>query len=537
MTIRSKLLLLGAMPVLALAFLLHAKVAEGVSLMRARDEARACFALSEVVSAAIHELQRERGLSVGRMAGGDAVWRDELARQTEVTDRRLESLASAHDPACGAANPAATAEALASLPSLRDEVGGLRGHQIESHAGYTRLIAVLTSEMVEIGHAMGVGKPLHAHAHLIAAKEFMGQIRATVTGILSQGGATGQALGALTMQKGQYEARVVAFLKESSPALGQTFQRGLDEPASEATWTTIASLLRGEALAVGAREWFHTVTAAIDILRAVEESSLDEARAAAQETVSAFGRQAALQLAFGVGAGLVVLLATAMLLRDVVGSIGRLSEDVAEIVASRDFSMRLAEGRVDEIGVISRGFNAVLEVAEQVICEKDDLARTDPLTGAANRRAFSAALDDEIERSGRYGGTFSLLAFDADKFKLVNDTFGHQVGDQVLLALTRVVSAHIRTNDLLARLGGEEFAVLLPATDREGAAELAEKLRRAIEDYPMPGAGRVTCSFGIAEHRRGECEASLIERADSALYRAKRSGRNRVEACALCDGR
>lgn len=531
MTIRSKLLLLGAMPVLALAFLLHATLAQGVSLIRARDEARACFALAETVSAVIHELQRERGLSVGRMAGGDAAWGDELASQTETTDRHVKNLLSGEN-ACRADNPAAVAEALASLHLLREDVGSLHGHQFESLAGYTRLIAVLTSELVEIGHALGVGKPIHAHAHLVAAKEFLGQIRATVTGVLTESRPTSQALGALTMQKGQFEARVVAFLKESSPALGETFRRSITEPAVEATWTTVDALLLGkdEAMTVMPRDWFRSVSAAIDILRAVEESSLVEARAAAQDSIAAFGRQAVLHLAFGIGGSLTVLLATAMLLRDLVGSVGRLSGEVARIASSRDFSIRLPADRTDEIGTISRAFNAVLAVAEQVIDEKDDLARTDPLTGAANRRAFSAALADEIERSGRYGGTFSLLAFDADHFKSVNDSFGHQAGDAVLIALTRVVSSQIRANDLLARLGGEEFAVLLPATDRAGAAELAEKLRQAIEAHPMPGTGRVTCSFGVAEYHRGECDCALIERTDAALYQAKRSGRNRVEA-------
>jgi diguanylate cyclase (GGDEF)-like protein len=122
----------------------------------------------------------------------------------------------------------------------------------------------------------------------------------------------------------------------------------------------------------------------------------------------------------------------------------------------------------------------------------------------------------------------SLLLFDIDHFKTINDTHGHLAGDQVLVELTRRVRQHLRTGDLLARWGGEEFVVLLPHTRGEDALELAEKLRHLIAGEPFPAAGQVTSSFGVAEFRPHETSDLWLTRVDGALYAAKAGGRNRV---------
>jgi diguanylate cyclase (GGDEF)-like protein/PAS domain S-box-containing protein len=156
------------------------------------------------------------------------------------------------------------------------------------------------------------------------------------------------------------------------------------------------------------------------------------------------------------------------------------------------------------------------------------LATTDPLTGASNRRRFEEVLHGEIARSSRYGVPLSLVIFDVDHFKRINDSHGHPVGDEVLVRLAGLIAGNIRETDVLARLGGEEFAVLAANCDADCARQLAEKLRRLIEAQAFPGAGAVTCSFGVAGYRAGDGEDALVRRADEALYRAKGEGRNRV---------
>jgi diguanylate cyclase (GGDEF)-like protein len=162
-------------------------------------------------------------------------------------------------------------------------------------------------------------------------------------------------------------------------------------------------------------------------------------------------------------------------------------------------------------------------------------AVTDELTGLANNRELHATLDREIERSRRFRSPLGLVMLDIDNFKGVNDRYGHQQGDEVLAGVASVLRELSRDIDEPARYGGEELAVVLPQTDSEGAALLAERMREAIERMRVPRVGgdgflTVTASFGVAaipdsaDDKRG-----LIRAADAALYVAKRSGKNRVE--------
>lgn len=161
------------------------------------------------------------------------------------------------------------------------------------------------------------------------------------------------------------------------------------------------------------------------------------------------------------------------------------------------------------------------------------LARTDALTGLANRRAFDEAAELEVQRTVRHNTPLALVLTDIDHFKVINDRFGHHVGDQVLQHFARVLSASVRNIDLVGRWGGEEFAILMPGTTLEEAAQAAERMRVAVENTPLPladGELRTTASFGVAAFSAATpTMISLLGRADAALYRAKDKGRNRVE--------
>jgi diguanylate cyclase (GGDEF)-like protein len=156
-------------------------------------------------------------------------------------------------------------------------------------------------------------------------------------------------------------------------------------------------------------------------------------------------------------------------------------------------------------------------------------ASTDPLTGLHNRLKLGSTLSDEIMRVDRYHTPLSLVLFDIDNFKKINDTYGHPVGDQVLIQLSQFVPNLIRSTDLLARWGGEEFLILAPGSDGPMAFQAAEKLREAVGSLMFHEVRSVTCSFGVAQYAPGETAADLIARADAALYRAKTNGRNQVK--------
>ena len=158
-----------------------------------------------------------------------------------------------------------------------------------------------------------------------------------------------------------------------------------------------------------------------------------------------------------------------------------------------------------------------------------DEAATDPLTGALNRRRFLQMLAEQ-EQSAMHGATYySLIMFDVDHFKRVNDECGHAVGDVVLKELVKLVQNNVRSSDVVCRWGGEEFLILTPDSDYRRANRVAERLRRKMEGYDFPGVPHVvTGSFGVAQAGAGESAAACCKRVDTALYQAKEGGRNRV---------
>ncbi|KAE9641549.1 GGDEF domain-containing protein [Pseudomonas sp. PB106] len=181
--------------------------------------------------------------------------------------------------------------------------------------------------------------------------------------------------------------------------------------------------------------------------------------------------------------------------------------------------------RVAHMEQEAQGFREHLEVQRQK-------AMIDPLTGLPNRAAWSERLEQEIQQWQQHGNTLSLAMLDLDHFKRINDNYGHLAGDKVLKIIATVLRKRLRGSDFIARFGGEEFVLLLPATPPAVGAKLLETLRAAIEACPFHFKGErvtITISMGLASFRAGEHSDLVLKRADQALYRAKNAGRNRVE--------
>lgn len=162
--------------------------------------------------------------------------------------------------------------------------------------------------------------------------------------------------------------------------------------------------------------------------------------------------------------------------------------------------------------------------------EKDSLEKSadyDPLTKIYNRVKIMKVFED-LKYSSKHNELISLVLFDIDKFKSINDTYGHNIGDKVLVELASVVKSMLRKEDFIARWGGEEFIILFSNTPVEKARKITERIRAAVESYPFETVKKVTCSFGITEFSNSDNQVNFLERADQALYEAKESGRNRV---------
>ena len=224
-----------------------------------------------------------------------------------------------------------------------------------------------------------------------------------------------------------------------------------------------------------------------------------------------------------------------------------MQQAVTKLAALTDLSQPLAPltiSRRDEIGELIASFNQLLaalvtakqqtDLANQALHSLNEelnlLATTDSLTGAWNRRHFETYMEMEISRGKRYDTTLAMLLFDIDHFKAINDRFGHQTGDRVLIELTSRVRSHLRKADVLARWGGEEFVVLMPQCDAIAAAQAAEKLRLLIVREPFTAVGQITASFGVAEFNPLDNLDAWVKRVDDALYEAKAAGRNCVRS-------
>lgn len=156
------------------------------------------------------------------------------------------------------------------------------------------------------------------------------------------------------------------------------------------------------------------------------------------------------------------------------------------------------------------------------------LSNTDPLTSLNNRAKFNSSLSDEINSCNHFGTTFSIIMLDLDWFKNINDQYGHNTGDDVLVEIGQLLKKSVREEDVIARWGGEEFVLLLRNTKHSYAQDLAQRLRLTIAQHPFSAGCSLTCSFGITSYITGDDMRSVIDRADQALYHAKSDGRNKV---------
>ena len=209
------------------------------------------------------------------------------------------------------------------------------------------------------------------------------------------------------------------------------------------------------------------------------------------------------------------------------------------LIAQQALGVMVLAGRDEPLSANELALAQTMAAQAAMTIEKSrlyELAVHDGLTGLFVHRYFQLALENEIRRARRYACTCALILTDVDHFKRFNDTWGHQIGDQVLKVVAETIRETVRTVDVPARYGGEEFAIILPETSLEGAIQVAERIRNRVADREIPGRNpeqslRVTISLGVSSFpAHADTKQDLIRRADQALYAAKAAGRNRVMA-------
>lgn len=273
----------------------------------------------------------------------------------------------------------------------------------------------------------------------------------------------------------------------------------------------------------------HQILFALDQIQETYYGEIDTQRARVNKAESRF----LLILVFTVGVGLIIAIIGAVLLtRSIVVPLLEFEKGL-EHFANNDLSYRLNLTSQDELGRLAREFNTMAERLMTHQNKLQELSTRDGLTDLYNRREFDNRLREEALRARRYNKPFSVLMLDVDHFKHVNDRYGHPAGDEVLITVADLIRLNVRPIDAVCRYGGEEFSVILPETDKEGARVVAERIRSTLADSltatPQGDMIRVTVSIGIAAFPRdGDTGPALINAADQALYAAKHEGRNLV---------
>lgn len=252
------------------------------------------------------------------------------------------------------------------------------------------------------------------------------------------------------------------------------------------------------------------------------------------------GRMRRLSIVVGALSLCFAVLLAFLISRYITRSISKLTHGVRQ-VANRNFTYKVDINSKNEIGELANTFN---EMVDQLNSHRKDLeekqkelellARTDALTGLNNHRTFMNELTYEIGQAVRHSSPLSVMILDLDNFKHVNDTYGHLIGDRVLLMIAELITKHVRLTDITARYGGDEFCVALPNTTAQGARLVARNLREEIADKEFSADGaapfHVTCSIGLAQfHKDMKNSLVILKFADQALYKAKSAGRNRVK--------
>ncbi len=252
------------------------------------------------------------------------------------------------------------------------------------------------------------------------------------------------------------------------------------------------------------------------------------------------GRMRRLSIGVGVISLVFAVLLAFLISRYITRSIAKLTHGVQQ-VAKQNFAVKVDIQSRNEIGQLASTFNQMVDELnshrqhiERQQKKLETLAQTDALTGLNNHRHFMDQLAHEVQRAIRYKSPLSVMILDLDDFKRVNDTYGHLVGDRVLITLAGLIRQHVRSTDITARYGGDEFCVALPNTTARGARALAKKIREGIVEYEFLSDAdtpfHITCSIGLAQfHKDMKNSMVILKFADQALYRAKSGGRNQVK--------
>ena len=529
LSIRNQLLLLGALAtgsIWAGALLQYLHLREqSIHLAQVQRDLHNATGFSELARFAA----QERGLGNGwllRPTGGNP------AELSDVRTRVDASLLALRQENGGAIEPAIQSRA-EQLARYRGQVDRRDIPAAVAFAYYTDLITAVQDQAAHrLRDGMVQVALSYEHVnHLQRATELLAQVRGLVNGALNADGLNAETEQALSWQLTLHKEYMRLFTNSAPEATRFATSTQTNAPAVRDTIELATRLLiskQTRALGLDAPRWWTLATEAVDTLRSAAASESTGLTAQAQARIADIERQLLGTVAVLVVLGVVTLGMVLATVGRIVTSLDRLLAGLEGIGTRRNFKVRIDDSRSDEFGTISTGINKLIAIAGLAMDEQEALTLTDPLTGAMNRRGFDRQLAARTQRERTHRLPFCLVMIDVDHFKAINDTFGHPQGDSVLRQLAGLLQQELRSDDVLARFGGEEFVAVLTGCEWVDGLAVAEKLRNAVEQHDF-GLGRpVTASFGVALWNSTDSPAELLESADAHLYCAKKAGRNLV---------
>ena len=522
MTLKARILLLGLLSIGSLLYILGTQFVANSREYAGKQALLARMETAEKLSGLAHELQLERGISAGYLVIQSKHNQDILDAQRTATNKALSLLDS---------NAVQNLENLAKLASVREQISRSQATSGDSFGYYTLTIVEILDQIGVLAQESNIPvleRMFAAHYHLLHAIEYLGEIRGSLNESFSKESIDPERSAMVSRMLGMHQFHSRIFLRDATPATADAFRAILAQPRVQGTFEIIKSALLERVGETTSKAWMATASYAIDQLRKVEDQSMANLRKQVEEGIASARQRFLLNVIVMISILLALMFLAGSAIYHLLHALNLLLSNIELTVHTKDFTNRILPQDSDGMGAISRNFNELLAIADRLIKEKEHLASTDTLTGAYNRRKFTDIFTNELQRNLRYNSTLTLIMFDIDHFKHINDEFGHAAGDAVLREMSQLVRGLIRANDVLVRWGGEEFIILLPQSEHKAAAAMAEKLRSAIEGYHFSGVPKVTVSFGVSEFRAGDTLESLCSRVDSALYRAKEEGRNRV---------
>lgn len=482
-------------------------------------------------STLVHFIQRERGYSASYLATGrhDPLL---LKQMREDSNAALKSLTNNVLATEQRMSRSGLADVAVRFMEVRNQVDKQTSNWRVVRDAYTGIVnTLLTSVQFELTQERSKESiQLDAIAELALAREALGLLRATVNSIrLNSRDVDINDLIFMASELTIYRQHLSNFKKMADDPAGKKLQAMVDSDIYIWVFATINQVLSKKQVSDQLEEWWPRSSSVMDMEKAIEDASFTVLQHQTETDIAVHVRNQNTITFFAItlclGLAYYVSITIGRMMRD----IRRLAVALDDVVDNENYTIRLAQkGSQDEFGHIFLLFNKLLEFTDGLLREKEKLASVDTLTGVMNRRSFLKYADREISRAKRHTQELALVFMDIDHFKRVNDTYGHHVGDEVLKAFANIIRERVRSTDLMARWGGEEFIILLPETGKEAAHALADSLRGAVASAPFPAVGQVSCSAGVAGWQHGESFELWCARADAALYKAKEGGRNRV---------